>query len=258
MMNAFYGGYAAVFGLLFESVGKVRTAAARMGGSNNLKQIGIAMHSYHDAQGTFPLQGGATTPKGKEGLSWRVHILPFIEQGPLYNQFKLDEPWDSENNKKLIEQMPKTYVSPLATAPAGQTYYKSFVGKGAFFEPGMKLHFASITDGTSNTIMAVEGGKPVIWTKPDDIAFDGKADPKSLALPGKNGINILMADGSVRWMDLSRLTPQKLAAAITRNGGEPLSLDDDNGNGAADPVFPVPKGNNPKPEPPPVPSKKRD
>ena len=262
MMNALYGGYATAFGMLFDSVGKVREAAARTSASNNLKQIGLAMHIYADSRnGSFPPQDGKFKPTDKGGLSWRVHILPYIDQQELYKQFRLDEPWDSEHNKKLIDKMPPTYVSPLATAPAGQTYYQGFVGKGAFFEPGKSIKIFDITDGTSNTIMAIEGGKAVIWTKPDDIPFDGKIDPKSLALPGKNGINILMADGSVRWMDLSRLTPQKLAAAITRSGGEAMFLDDDNGPGAA---FPFPKEGGLKPVvpkagggPPPT-GKKRD
>ena len=251
MTNAVLSGYATVLGVLFDSVGKVRTAAARMQGSNNLKQIGLAMHIYHDMNNAFPPQGGASGPKDKDGLSWRVHILPFIEQDALYKQFKLDEPWDSENNKKLIDQMPKIYVSPLAVAPAGQTYYKVFSTKEGIFYPGSKTRMTDITDGTSNTIMAVEGGKPVIWTKPDDIPFDGKIDPKSLALPDRTGINIGMADGSVRWIELSQLTPQKLAAAITRAGGEIVDLDRDDGPGFGFPkgpgeAFPIPKAPGPE------------
>jgi hypothetical protein len=176
----------------------------------------------------------------KPGLSWRVHILPYIEQDNLYREFKLDEPWDSEHNKKLIEKMPTTYVSPLAAAPAGQTYYQVFSTKEGIFYPGSKTRITDIVDGTSNTIMTIEGGEPVIWTKPDDIQFTGKIDPKSLALPGKNGVSIGMADGSVRWMDLSRLSPTKLAAAITRAGGEVIDFDADDGPGEAVP-FIVPK-----------------
>src|SRR4051794_27214810 len=72
-----------------------RVAAARQASVNNLKQIGLAFHNSHDTMGYFP--GGVYDASGKKvGLSWRVAILPFIEQGPLYMQFKLDEPWDSE------------------------------------------------------------------------------------------------------------------------------------------------------------------
>jgi uncharacterized protein DUF1559 len=251
LTNAVLGGYAAALGTLFDAVGKVRTAAARMKDSNNLKQIGLAMHNVHSAYDRFPSPDRGMDANAKPGLSWRVHILPFIEQEALYRQFKLDEPWDSEHNKKLIEKMPPTYASPLAMAPAGQTYYKVFSGKEAIFYPGSKTRITEIIDGTSNTIMIVEGGQPVVWTKPDDIPFDGKIDPKTLALPGQTGINIGMADGSVRWVDLSRLTPQKLAALITRAGGEVIALDDD-GPGEAVP-FVVPKAVQDAPKPVPTP-----
>jgi Protein of unknown function (DUF1559) len=239
--GAYVGAAAVGVGLLLPATQKVREAAARMQGSNNLKQIGLAMHNYHDSNSFFPPQDGKTAENTKGGLSWRVHILPYIEQGALHQQFHLDEPWDSAHNKTLIDKMPKTYVSPIAIAPPGETYYKVFVGKGAMFEPGQKINMFSITDGTSNTIMAVEGGEPVIWTKPDDIPFTGKdIDPMSLALPGKPGINFLMGDGSVRYVFLPSLSPQRLKAAITRAGGEIGGLDgpDD----APMPKMPMPKG----------------
>jgi hypothetical protein len=226
-MNSFGGAYlgAAAVGvaLLLPATQKVREAAGRMQGSNNLKQIGLAMHIYHDANGSFPPQDGKLNPNAKgDGLSWRVHILPYIEQGALYKEFKLDEPWDSEHNKKLISRMPKVYVSPLAAAPEGQTYYKSFVGEGAFFEPGRRIRMTDFTDGTSNTIMAIEGGQPVTWTKPDDIPYTGKNDPKSLTLAGNPRINVLMTDGSVTNKEITRVPEQTLKAAITRNGGDIL------------------------------------
>ena len=254
LTNAVVGGYAAAFGMLFDAVGKVREAAARMQDANNLKQLGLAMHIHHDAFGYLPPQGGVVA-KEKGGLSWRVHLLPYIEQDNLYKQFKLDEPWDSENNKKLIDKMPPTFASPLAPAPAGQTYYKVFSGKDAIFFPGSKTRIQDITDGSSNTIMIVEGGEPVVWTKPDDIPFDGKIDPRTLALPGKNGINICMADGAVRWTSLGTLTPAKLAAAITRAGGEVITLDADDRPGEAVP-FVVPK--DVVPPKPPVSGRKKD
>jgi hypothetical protein len=264
MTNAVLGGYAAAFGTLFDAVDKVRSAAARMKDSNNLKQLGIAMHNYLSTYDRFPSPDRGTEPNAKPGLSWRVHILPYIEQDNLYKQFKLDEPWDSEHNEKLIEKMPLTYASPLAPAPGGRTYYKVFSGKDAMFYPGSKTRIQDITDGSSNTIMIVEGGQPVVWTKPEDIPFEGKIDPQTLALPNQMGINICMADGSVRWTALSTLTPAKLAASITRAGGETLRLDADDGPGEAVP-FVVPKATPTKPAPPagagskpPDPERKKD
>src|SRR5262249_7254639 len=78
---------------------------------NKLRQIGLAFPSYRDPDDHFRAQA-IWDAKGKPLLSWRVAILPFIEEEALYRQFKLDEPWDSPHNKKLIPLMPKTYAAP--------------------------------------------------------------------------------------------------------------------------------------------------
>ncbi len=222
---AYAGMTAASIGLLLPAVDKVRVSASRMKDSNNLKQLGLGMWNYHDTMNGFPSPDGTTGAKGKPLLSWRVHLLPYVEQGNLYKQFKLDEPWDSPTNKKLIEQMPVLYASPLASDPVGQTRYKVFVGPGAAFERGKKTRITDITDGTSNTILIVGGGEAVVWTKPDDIEFAGNVAPSVLALPGKTGCNVTMGDGSVRWIEPGRMQPNTLKAAVTRNGGEVLGLD---------------------------------
>ncbi len=211
--------------LLLPATERVGAAANRMKDSNNLKMIALGMHIYHDSMGRLPPQDGKTGPEAKGGLSWRVHILPFIEQEALYKQFNLDEPWDSEHNKKLIPKMPIVYASPLVSDPAGQTRYKVFSGRDAVVFPGSKIPLVGITDGTSNTILIAGGGAPVTWTKPDDIEFTGPTLPSVLALPGHSGCNVALADGSVRWVDLSRLTPDKLKALITRDGGEVIDFD---------------------------------
>ncbi len=86
---------------------------------NNLKQIGLAMHNYESTFGTFPPAYIADKATGKPLLSWRVAILPFLEQDALYKQFHLDEPWDSAHNKTLIARMPPVYRSPGRRRQAG-------------------------------------------------------------------------------------------------------------------------------------------
>src|SRR5262245_41268665 len=163
---------------------KPQLAAARQLSQNNLKQIALGFHATHDTYGAFP--GGIYDKTGKVGLSWRVAILPFVDQVALYKEFKLDEPWNSEHNKKLIAKMPKLYAPPKGAEVAnGLTYYRAFSGAGTILPPppagagkagqmapGVKI--VAITDGTSNTVMAAEAAEPVIWTKPDELEYDPK------------------------------------------------------------------------------------
>ena len=94
----------------------------------------------------------------------------------LYQQFKLDEAWDSDHNKKLIEKMPKIYAPIRVKADPGTTFYQAFGGAKGSLIPGARF-VASFPDGTSNTLMVAEAAKAVIWTKPADLEFDGKTVP---------------------------------------------------------------------------------
>jgi prepilin-type processing-associated H-X9-DG protein len=198
-----------------------------MQGQNNLKQLSLAMHNYAATLGGR-LPANATYSKdGKPLLSWRVLILPYIEQQQLYQEFHLNEPWDSEHNKKLLAKMPKVYASPEdeKTVQEHVTHYQAFLDKGAFFEGKQGLRFpAEFVDGTSNTIMFVEAAKAVPWSKPEDIPYDPAKPLPKLGLPGARGFNAAMCDGSVRMIS-HNITQQTLRSAITRNGGEVLGPD---------------------------------
>src|SRR5205823_763689 len=116
---------------------------------------------------------------GKPLLSWRVLLLPYIEQDNLYKQFKLDEPWDGPTNKKLLARMPNVYKHPFAktTTPHG-TFYQVATGKGTIFEGKRGIRIQEITDGTSNTILVAEAARDVPWSKPADMPFDAQNLPK--------------------------------------------------------------------------------
>ncbi|WP_020468141.1 DUF1559 family PulG-like putative transporter [Zavarzinella formosa] len=176
----------------------VRTAAGRAKSSNNLKQLALAVHNYHDVNGISP-SAAICDKKGKPLLSWRVSILPYIEQDQLYKQFKLDEPWDSDNNKKLIDKIPPVYVLPYQEQPKkGETSYLAFVGNGALFDNVQGFKLTQIPDGTSNTILFVESSKSVPWTKPEDIEYDPKKPVLPFLLFEKDVCQVSFADGSVR------------------------------------------------------------
>ena len=192
------------------------TLTQRAKSANNLKQLMIAIHNYHDTNGVFPHD--VTDNAGKPLLSWRVQILPYMEQAYLYRSFKLDEPWDSDNNKPLMAQMPACLKVGIEPAKSTDTYYQFFSGEGAALEFGKKLRFADITDGSSNTLGIVEAGPPVPWSKPADIAYDPKNPPK-LAGPFSNLINVSMMDGSTKAYRPT-IDETLLHQLITRAGGE--------------------------------------
>jgi hypothetical protein len=215
---------AALVPLLVEAVQKQRGAAGRAPSQNNLRQIALATINYADTyQGRLPPQA-LFSKDGKPLLSWRVLILPFIGENELYKEFHLDEPWDSEHNKKLLAKMPRTYAISGQKDPTA-THYQGFHGKGAFFEGKKGVRFpADFTDGTSNTLMIVEAARAVPWTKPEDLPYDpDKPLPKLGGLfPG--GFNGAMCDGSVRFFSAA-IKPTTLHLLIQRNDGQPLPAD---------------------------------
>jgi len=211
-----------MIGLLLPAVQAAREAARRAQCTNNLKQMALAMLNYESANNAFS-KPAITDKDGKPLLSWRVAILPYIDQQELYNRFKLDEPWDSPHNKELIKEMPATYLCPSrANVEPGTTTYRVFVGPGALFEKGKETTLANITDGTSNTIMISESSESVPWTKPDaELTFDPAAKPSFFGAgsPHPGGFNAAMADGSVRFFK-NTIDLNVLKALITRAGGE--------------------------------------
>jgi RNA polymerase sigma factor (sigma-70 family) len=255
-----------------------RLASARIKSMNNLKQIALAMHNYHDTYAHFP-PPAVYGKDGKALLSWRVLLLPYLEENDLYRQFKLDEPWDGPHNRTLLKRMPKVYA-PVGTAAArpDSTFYQVFVGAderrqggeggagagnnkprevgdarlgaggggsgglpggagiavpmggaaaagnagsgvGPFFVKHRATRLADITDGTSNTVMVIEGGSAVPWSKPADLPY-AQDDPLP-QLGGQFPDLILAAygDGSVRALRKD-YDETMMRASITRNGGE--------------------------------------
>ena len=157
---------------------------------------------------------------GKPLLSWRVQILPFIEEAPLYKEFHLDEPWDSEHNKPLIANMPRIYGNPSRPMDS-KTNYLVPVGPGTVFEGDKGLKISQITDGTSNTILAVEANedRAVIWSKPDDLPVNLEKPLTGLGGLRPSGFQAIFCDGSVRLISNSS-DLQALKALFTYAGGD--------------------------------------
>lgn len=199
---------------------------ARAHNSSNLKQIVLAMHNHHDAYKHLPAAAISSRKNadGKPLLSWRVAILPFIEQEPLYRSFDLDQPWDHPTNKKLIPLMAPVFVMPGVDAEPGMTHYRTLVGPDTMLNPinvngWLKPRFTlgNLPDGTSNTIMIVEAKEPTIWTKPDDLPYDPKGPLPKFGV-WDDGFHVAMDDGSVRFVR-STVSEQSLRYAIHCSDG---------------------------------------
>jgi len=200
-------------------------ANTRAQSMNNLKMIALAAHNYHAANNTFPPAYIADKATGKPLLSWRVAILPYIEQDSLYQQFHLDEPWDSAHNKKLIARMPSTYYSVFRGLPPGMTRYVTLRHRDSAFPGKDGVRLSDIPDGTSNTIMVVEADvvHAVTWTKPEDLNFDPARPGAGLTGQPAHGFNTALCDGSARFIP-DTIDLETLRNLVNRHDGNPLTL----------------------------------
>jgi prepilin-type processing-associated H-X9-DG protein len=218
--------------LLLPAIQAARAAARRNSSLNNMKQLMLGLMNYESVQKHFPAHANYSED-GKPLLSWRVHILPYMEHQALYEQFHLDEPWDSPHNLTLIPLMPGIFLDPASqlSSADGRTHYLGVGGASRLFdgtEQGRKL--TQITDGTSATmaLVQVDDERAVEWTKPEDWE-SGAANP----LAGLGGLHpggmfgVAFCDGSVRYFGVG-IDPATLKAMETVDGGEEVRLNIEN------------------------------
>ncbi|MBY0229411.1 MAG: DUF1559 domain-containing protein [Gemmataceae bacterium] len=188
--------------------------------ANNLKQLVLAFHNHEATFGKLPAQA-ICDKAGKPLLSWRVAILPYLEQTLLYEQFKKDEPWDSPHNKKLIPRMPRIYLAPgRKDLKPGETPYQVFTGRETPFDRSdLMRKFITIADGLSNTVAIAEAAKGVAWTRPEDLAVTEKELPK-LGGQFPKWFHAAMFDGSVRKIRRD-FDPKAMRLLIDPNDGMP-------------------------------------
>ena len=222
-----------VFALLFPVIQREREAARQMGCTTCLKQIWLGMHLYHDVYGCLP-PAYTVDSEGKPLHSWRTLLLPYLEQQELYEKIRLDEPWDSAWNRQFANVnlrrlfrcptgaagdpsvVKDSFLDPDHSTTSGDCYYSVVIGEGTCFPGDKTVTLNDITDGTSNTVLAVERTTPINWMVPDkEITLEtalkginpagGKTEEKTEG-KGKVGsvhtgkTNVAFVDGTIRFL----------------------------------------------------------
>ncbi|TWU08671.1 hypothetical protein CA54_39070 [Symmachiella macrocystis] len=215
------GIIALLVALLLPATRGGRQAARRTQCRNHLKQIGLAMHNYHDVYGSFP-PAYTVDADGKPLHSWRTLILPFMDQAALYYKIDLSKPWDDPANAEARATVVPTFVCPTTELEPTQTVYLAVVTPDSCLRPNEPRPISEITDGTSNTILVMESpmNASVPWMAPWDADARLMLSPKSEDdLHHTGGSLHLFADGSVQFISSDTETAT-LRGLITPAGGE--------------------------------------
>lgn len=214
---------AILIALLLPAVQQAREAARRTQCRNNLKQIGLALHLYHDEYRSFP-PAYTVDETGQPLHSWRTLILPFIDQQQLYDSIDLSKPWDDPANAEAFQTAVPPYICPSTTIDQFHTTYTGMVGPDAALPLTDGRPISEFTDGTSNTVIVIEAAEQdaVHWMNPQDagvrflLSFDEDSE-----FDHDGGTHALLADGSVQFLS-AKMSNETRQALVTVAGGETI------------------------------------
>jgi hypothetical protein len=210
-----------VAGLLFGVIGSgIRRKHRERLRRQNLKEIALAFHNYHDTYQCFP-PAYVPDEDGKPMHSWRVLVLEFMRDPTakqVYKQYDFSQPWNSPRNLASASQIPSVYRSPFRRDSKLTTNYMVITGPGTIFEAGKRRSFRHVLDGTSNTLLAVEVvNSNITWTEPKDLDYgvmplsiNASQNGDCISSDHPDGAFVALADGSVR------LLPKDLSPGVLR------------------------------------------
>ena len=214
-------------GMLLPAVGTPRHVARRSQCRNNIKQIALAIHNYESANGHLP-PAHIADENGKPMHSWRVLILPQLDQQALFDRYDMDEPWDGPNNSKLHDQIVQFYRCPSSSSNEHCTDYVLITGPGTGFEGDKTIGFSDITDGTSNTVMATEiANSKIHWMQPQDISlteFLAVEKDNSTSSNHRGSRHVAKFDGSTYCLPIDS-DPNKLKNEVLIADGEVVNIE---------------------------------
>ena len=198
----------------------------------NLKQIGLALHNYILQYRCLP-PAYVADKNGKPMHSWRVLILPYLDQAELYRQYDFSEPWNSPRNARLMAKCPDVFRCPHAFPMSpSTTNYVAVIGDATCWPGSKSVRLEDIKDGASKTVMLVEiADSDIPWIEPRDMSFDRAS--AGVNVDRQHGISsnhgnwafFVFADGSVRSLT-DKMSPTTLRAILTIAGGETINAAD--------------------------------
>lgn len=208
---------------------------------HNLRQIGLALHRYHDVHGKFP-PAYVVDATGRPAHSWRVLILPYFEEPELqalYEAYQFDEPWDGPTNRELAGRADGIFRCPTEDVTKNQeeagdpqqTSYVAIVGPETLWRGDQGVCLCDVYDGSATTLQLVEvANSGIHWMEPRDLHVNQMAPTinptagQGISSRHKGGAIGLMADGSVRFLS-EKLPAETIRGLLTIQGGEAIPED---------------------------------
>ncbi|TWT63995.1 DUF1559 family PulG-like putative transporter [Rubinisphaera italica] len=207
-----------------------RESGPRSACKNNLKWLALSMHNYHDLHGVFP------SPNHHDGdsppYSWRIALLPYIEEDQIFERYNFSEPWDGPTNSTMHSLQLDVFLCPDTSSRLKNhlrtvTDYVAITGEETIFSEGQPTKLTDVTDGTSNTIMFVElANSDIHWMEPRDLQFNAISNRMNKSGAGLSNIHnggayTALVDGSIRYLS-EETDPDVLRALMTKSGGETI------------------------------------
>ncbi len=215
--------------LLLPAFTPYQTTIRRAICTNHLKQIALALHNYHDLHHCFP-PAYIADENGKPMHSWRVLLLPYLEEEDLYKAYDFSEPWDGPNNRKLLDRCPTIFQCPSERngreQPSSETSYLAVIGPHTMWPGQQCVKFDDVPDGFSHTIMVVEAADTGIhWLEPRDLhvlQMNPAVNPEhgqGISSKHTGRANVALVDGAVLILP-DTATTENIKALLTRDGEE--------------------------------------
>ena len=207
----------ALFSGMLKKIGQRKRMVVSL---NNLRQLQLAMHNYESVHQKWPQ---ASKVKNGHPYSWRIELLPFLGQSRIYNQYRFEEPWDSEHNQKVTSKMPGIFRHPEDKPDSTSSGYFVITGEQTIFPDGKPTSIGEMADGTSNTGMIFESKRDVHWAKPEDIPYQKGKMKSELGGFYEGLVHLAFGDGSVRMLNLDTLDPKMLEQIVLPHDGMVLA-----------------------------------